>query len=122
MSNTNTYRKVVEISSLHRLINPVDQARNREYAGKVCVDVWDPGGATPNLECDEYPFASTKEGAYLGSTAAGGDSNGWRTWNGSSRLIGAEDNGTAGTRYINAQFYQANRMLDDDAFFVAISR
>jgi hypothetical protein len=107
---------------LHRLVDSVLQDRNRAYAGKVCEDVWGPGGATPNLNCDEYPFASTEEGAYTGSSAAGGNTNGWQTWHGSSRLIGELDNQESGRRYLNLGFYQTQRILNGDPFFVSINR
>ncbi|WP_416901302.1 hypothetical protein [Micromonospora echinospora] len=107
---------------LHRILdsNAIDQ--NRDYAGKVCKDVWGDGAATPNLNCDEYPMASTKEGAYTGSSASDGNPDGWRTWHGSARLIGEVDNQDSGRKYLNNGFYQPNRILDNDAFFVAINR
>lgn len=107
---------------LHRLIDSTLVDRNRAYAGKVCEDVWGSGAATPHLNCDEYPFASTQEGAYTGTSAAGGDSNGWRRWHGSSRLISEIDNQMSGGRYLNTQFYQAQRILNGDPFFVSIDR
>jgi hypothetical protein len=107
---------------LHRLIDQTLQDRNRTYAGKVCEDVWGPGAATPHLNCDEYPFASTKEGAYTGSSASNGNTNGWQTWHGSSRMIGEEDNQTSGRQYLNLGFYQSQRILNNDPFFVSINR
>ncbi|WP_433605692.1 hypothetical protein ACQP2P_28020 [Dactylosporangium sp. CA-139114] len=69
------------------------------------------------------PFATTYEGAYEGSPARDGDtSGGWQVWNGSSRLIGEEDNQDSGREYLNNQFYKPNRILDNDAYFVAINR
>jgi hypothetical protein len=107
---------------LHRLVDSTLINRNRTYAGNVCTDVWGPGAVTPNLNCDEYPMASTQEGAYTGSPAAGGDTNGWQRWNGSSRIIGEVDNQDSGRMYLNNGFYQPNRILDGDAFYVAINR
>lgn len=107
---------------LHRLIDSTLVDRNRAYAGKVCEDVWGPGAGTPNLNCDEYPFASTEEGAYTGSSASGGNTNGWQTWHGSSRLIGELDNQESGRRYLNLLFYQTQRILNGDPFFVSINR
>ncbi|MEV0134859.1 hypothetical protein AB0H83_41185 [Dactylosporangium sp. NPDC050688] len=95
--------------------------KNRDRAKKVCVDVWGDGAATPNLNCDEYPFASTYEGAYWSTTEADGDTNGWMQWNGSARMIGEIDNQDAGNLYLNNRFYKANRILDNDKFFVAIT-
>ncbi|MEV4709631.1 NucA/NucB deoxyribonuclease domain-containing protein [Actinoplanes sp. NPDC049316] len=107
---------------LHRLVDSTLNGRNRTYAGYVCADVWGPGAVTPNLNCDEYPMASTQEGAYTGSSAAGGDTNGWQRWNGSSRIIGEVDNQDSGRKYLNIGFYQPNRILDGDAFYVAVNR
>jgi hypothetical protein len=107
---------------LHRLIDETLRGKNRDHAGKVCVDVWGEGASNPNLNCDEYPFASTIEGAYTGSSASTGDPEGWRTWHGSARLIGEVDNQESGNLYLNIRFYQANRILDGDPFFVAIDR
>ncbi|MEU8258678.1 hypothetical protein AB0C06_30940 [Micromonospora inaquosa] len=83
------------------------------------VDVWAMAPRNPNLNCDEYPFASTREGTYTGS-ASTGDPEGWRTWRGSARLIGEVDNQESGNLYVNIRFYQADRILDRDPFFVAI--
>ncbi|SDT80380.1 NucA/NucB deoxyribonuclease domain-containing protein [Actinoplanes derwentensis] len=107
---------------LHRLVDSSLQNTNREWARKVCVDVWGEGSATPNLNCDEYPMASTREGAYTGSGGADGNSNGWQTWHGSARLIGEVDNQDSGRLYLNNGFYQPQRIIDGDAFFVAITR
>lgn len=107
---------------LHRLVNTEDQNKNRTYAGKVCDDVWGPLARNPDLNCDEYPFASTREGAYTGSTVPANNPDGWRTWHGSSRLIGEVDNQDSGRDYLNRGFYHANRILDGDAFFVDIDR
>jgi hypothetical protein len=107
---------------LHRLVDDNLKGRNRTEAGKVCTDVWGPGGSTPNLNCDEYPFASTREGAYTGSSASTGNTNGWLTWQGSSRLIGEVDNQDSGRDYLFNGFYTKQRILDNDPFFVAINR
>ena len=106
---------------LHRMTGEDRIDKNRLRAKKVCVDVWGDGAATPNLNCDEFPFASTYEGAYWSTTEADGDSNGWMQWNGSARMIGEEDNQDAGRDYLNTRFYKANRILDNDKFFVAIT-
>jgi hypothetical protein len=37
-------------------------------------------------------------------------------------MIGALDNQESGRRYLNVYFYQAQRILDNDPFFVAIDR
>ncbi len=98
---------------LHRLIDSVANDSNRTAAGRICDDVWGSDGRSPNLNCDEYPFASTYEGAYT-STSSG---TLLAVWNGSARLINGDDNQTAG-RYLNTRFYTVNRILDSDPFFV----
>ncbi|GAA3919486.1 hypothetical protein Aau02nite_29410 [Amorphoplanes auranticolor] len=107
---------------MHRLVDDNLKGRDRTEAGKVCTDVWGPGGSTPNLNCDEYPFASTREGAYTGSSASTGNANGWLTWQGSSRLIGEVDNQDSGRDYLFNGFCTVQRILDNDPFFVAINR
>jgi hypothetical protein len=88
----------------------------------MCADVWGAASATPNLICDEYPMASDREGAYTGSGGTDGDSNGWQTWHGSARLIGEVDNQDSGRLYLNNGFYPPQRIIDGEAFFVAIVR
>lgn len=88
---------------LHRLINAAKQQENRDAAISTCNEVWGDYRGT-GLECDEYPFASTKEGA-----AAGDDRY-------SARLIDGTDNRTGGQR-LNAM-HTVNRMLDGGAFYV----
>ncbi|GAA1089598.1 NucA/NucB deoxyribonuclease domain-containing protein [Kitasatospora arboriphila] len=95
---------------MHRLIDRPKQDTNRTAAIKTCEDVWG-NYAGSGLECDEYPFSSTYEGA-----AAGGDSPTRRY---SSRLIDAADNKEGGTRILAV--YTANRILDGDPFYVTIT-
>ncbi|MGA5703077.1 NucA/NucB deoxyribonuclease domain-containing protein [Peterkaempfera bronchialis] len=57
--------------------------------------------------CDEYPFASTKEGGASGVY--------------SRRMINAKQNSTAGGSKYLLKAYNDNRILDGDAFWVAIS-
>ncbi|MEU5521551.1 NucA/NucB deoxyribonuclease domain-containing protein [Streptomyces sp. NPDC047860] len=67
-------------------------------------DVWgDYSG--PDLQCDEYPFASTKE-------------RGADNFRYSARLIDGPDN-KGGGRRLNSM-YTANRILDGDAFYVTV--
>ncbi len=89
---------------LHRLINADQQQTNRNQAIKTCNDVWGDYSGTP-LQCDEYPFASTKE--------RGADNLRY-----SARLIDGPDNEEGGRR-LNSM-YTANRILDGDAFYVTI--
>nr|WSZ18826.1 NucA/NucB deoxyribonuclease domain-containing protein [Streptomyces canus] len=89
---------------LHRLINTDQQQANRNQATKTCNDVWGDYSGT-SLQCDEYPFASTKE--------RGADNLRY-----SARLIDGSDNEEDGRR-LNSM-YTANRILDGDAFYVTI--
>lgn len=91
---------------LHRLINPDQQNANNTAAIKTCVDVW--GVYDGNLlNCDEFPFASTYEGA------AAGDNNY------SARLIDASDNQTAGRKLLS--LYNSDRLFDNDEFYVQVT-
>ncbi|WP_327416408.1 NucA/NucB deoxyribonuclease domain-containing protein [Streptomyces sp. NBC_01233] len=91
---------------LHRLIDKTAQDKNRDAAIATCKDVWGDYSGT-KLQCDEYPFASTKEGA-----AAPGKRF-------SARLIDGGDNETGGRR-LN-EMYTLNRILNGDAFYVKIT-
>ncbi|WP_405681859.1 NucA/NucB deoxyribonuclease domain-containing protein [Streptomyces sp. NBC_00057] len=57
--------------------------------------------------CDEYPFASTKEGGATGVF--------------SRRMINEKHNSTAGGSKYLLKAYKDNRILNGDAFWVAIS-
>ncbi|MFB6614698.1 NucA/NucB deoxyribonuclease domain-containing protein [Streptomyces sp. NPDC056367] len=60
---------------------------------------------SPGLSCDEYPFASTKEGG----TTLGTFYRGW-AW-----VPRAEQNSQGG---LLISFYRTNRVLEDDPFWV----
>lgn len=110
---------------LHRLMNESKQRQNADEAKKVCVDVWGPDYARGGLDCDEFPFQSTYEGAYQATdNGSGGD---WSRWHGSARPIPSDEN-QAGGRALQA-FYAEHRILDDtqgqskvlaDAFWVHV--
>jgi hypothetical protein len=72
-----------EAAALHRTANSDTQGANTREAVRTCKDVWGPYDGQ-QLNCDEYPFATTREGA----SNAGG--------NYSARLIDATDNQNAG--------------------------
>ncbi|MCC3650767.1 hypothetical protein LIX60_04590 [Streptomyces sp. S07_1.15] len=91
---------------LHRLIDEKKQEDNRDVAIDTCHDIWGDYSGT-GLQCDEYPFASTKEGANAGDDRY------------SARLIDGPDN-EAGGRRLNSM-YTANRILDGDPFYVKIN-
>ncbi|MFE5122969.1 hypothetical protein [Streptomyces sp. NPDC056669] len=112
---------------LHRLFR--DTARrnkNRSEAKKVCVAVWGEDYATNDpagpRECDEYPFASTYEGAAQPASEPGARANNW-----SAKALAAGDNSAAGT--ILGEFYDKNRIIEGndanggevDAFIVKLS-
>ncbi|MFI9568841.1 NucA/NucB deoxyribonuclease domain-containing protein [Streptomyces rishiriensis] len=63
--------------------------------------------AGSGLQCDEYPFASTKEGSPKGDNRF------------SVRLIDGPDNRRGGERL--AAIYTLNRVLDGDAFYMKIT-
>jgi hypothetical protein len=108
---------------LHRLMGDGANA-NRDEARKVCVDVWGPNYANGGLQCDEYPFRATYEGAAYSTSGVTCDNPtatgpaDWRKWNGSARPIDGAENGAGGSAL--SAFYRVNRMLDCDAFYVRV--
>ena len=108
-------------SYLHRLTNAALATKNRN---KACPErLTRPKGRS----CDEYPFASTKEGAYT-SKASKARSQSWcrmkdpaRTGSkGWSRcFINASHNSSGGGLLV--KFYKAERILNNDRFQVAFS-
>jgi Deoxyribonuclease NucA/NucB len=99
---------------LHRLYHDTTRRRqNREgFAVPVCEQQW-PGYPELSQDCDEYPFASTYEGAarHLYEDVP----YGWF----SVRPILFSDNQTAGSRL--GTWYGADRILDGDAYYVRIT-
>ncbi|MFJ8081827.1 NucA/NucB deoxyribonuclease domain-containing protein [Streptomyces sp. NPDC096205] len=91
---------------LHRLVDKEKQKKNRARSIKECEKVWGDYTGT-DLQCDEYPFASTKEGSTKGDNRF------------SVRLIDGDDNETGGRRL--DQMYTLNRILDGDAFYMKIT-
>ncbi|SNR59103.1 NucA/NucB deoxyribonuclease domain-containing protein [Actinoplanes regularis] len=96
---------------LHRMFNEALKKDNRAASIGFCIDTWGPYDET-GLDCDEYPFASTQEGAVTGTT----DPQRPRS---SARLIPGDDNQLAGSRL--GAFYSNQRVLDTDAFTVNIT-
>ena len=86
---------------LHRTTNAKTIDKNRSRACPSSLHR--PAGDS----CDEYPFASTKEGGASGVF--------------SRKMINAKQNSRAGNVYLNVNFCKTNRVLDGDAFWVAIS-
>jgi hypothetical protein len=97
--------KVGETEPLRRLWDTTKNDANRDAAVKNCNDVWGPYDGTTR-ECDEYPFATTYEGAAKGDNRY------------SSRLITPADNREAG-KQLQAT-YTLNRLLDNDVFWTSI--
>lgn len=88
---------------------------NRNAAVKMCKEKYqeelacgtsaDADTPLPACSCDEYPFASTQTRDELGDSF-------------SAKRITAADNSMAGTMLGN--FYTANRILDEEEFYVSI--
>lgn len=109
-------------SPLHRLVNPTQQAANRNTACPSSLPR--PTGRT----CDEYPFASTYEGAALSGggartfswcqvTLTNPPSTGSLGY--SVCMIDAGENSAAGS-LLNSVLYVPSRVIDGDAFVVQI--
>lgn len=98
---------------LERLMDPAKRRANNEAAKKICQDVWGDNYAAGGLQCDEYPFASTYQGA------AESTGNQPFSWHGSARPITGADNVTGGS--LLGAFYGANRVLDKDRFYVVVN-
>lgn len=106
----------VPAETLHRTVSKARIDDNRKASVKQCKRYWGAnytqGGA---LECDEYPFASTYEGAAEHDYDADA-----RKFNFSVKPIPKADNGAGGN--LLRSFYAKNRMLDGmgDGFIVKI--
>ncbi|MFF4532250.1 NucA/NucB deoxyribonuclease domain-containing protein [Streptomyces sp. NPDC001407] len=93
---------------LHRLVSNWDAAaakayaKNRSVVRSTCAPLRHQAGE----ECDEYPFASSWEGAGKGDG------------NFSVKYVDGTQNGNAGTDLNN--WYVADRILHNDAFYVVI--
>ncbi|GAA2836265.1 DUF4434 domain-containing protein [Crossiella cryophila] len=95
---------------LHRLMDSTKQGQNRNASKLICNELW--AGPRSEKDCDEYPWASTQEGASTGVTDPDQPA-----WHGSARLITNKDNQAAGNHW-NIHLYNANRILDNDEFRV----
>lgn len=101
---------------LHRTVSAKRNEDNRKAAVKQCKRYW--GSNYTNggkKECDEYPFASTYEGAAEPDYDADA-----KKFNFSAKPIAKDDNKAGGL--ILKSFYAKNRILDgmDDGFIVKI--
>lgn len=91
---------------LHRIFYDTRlRDRNRETARAACQGQW-PNYSSHGKDCDEYPFSTTKEGAY--------NANG----NFSARALTSRDNQKAGSQL--STWYNDDRILDGDAFYVNV--
>ncbi|MDX2935681.1 NucA/NucB deoxyribonuclease domain-containing protein [Streptomyces ipomoeae] len=91
---------------LHRLVDQAKIDNNRKNSIRECEKVWGNYSGS-GLQCDEYPFASTKEGSTKGDNRF------------SVRLIDGPDNRRGGERLL--QMYTLNRVLDGDPFYMKIT-
>lgn len=111
---------------LHRLHHDTSRYKaNRRAAIATCVEHWGPDYATSvpevNRECDEYPFASTYEGAAQHAKDSSKPKDNY-----SARPLPKADNGAAGN--ILKAFMDRNRILDGfngkeevDGYLVTVS-
>ncbi|KOU37645.1 hypothetical protein ADK54_31560 [Streptomyces sp. WM6378] len=105
---------------LHRMTGNAKAVRqNRYYARKTCIAVSapadyvvDPVTGQRSRECDEFPFASTKEGA------AARDSAGNLLNRYSARAIDGSQNRLGGNEL--ADWYALDRILDGDEFSIDV--
>ncbi|MCX4920207.1 NucA/NucB deoxyribonuclease domain-containing protein [Streptomyces sp. NBC_00687] len=100
---------------LHRTVSARRIDDNRKAAVKQCKRYWGPNYTSGGKECDEYPFASTYEGAAQHDYDADA-----RAFNFSAKPIPGDDNQAGGS--ILKSFYAKNRIIDgtDDGFTVKI--
>jgi hypothetical protein len=86
---------------LHHITNVAQQQRNYNF---MCPRS---RRRPPGMQCDEYPFKTTKEGG----KGAPADSRGWK-------MVPAKEQQIQGG--LISSFYQAERLLDGDAFWVSV--
>ncbi|MGC4788183.1 NucA/NucB deoxyribonuclease domain-containing protein [Micromonospora sp. DT178] len=94
------------VRPLHRLIDEYLQKKNRDTACPTSGPNVLP--TAPDGSCDEYPFASTQEGAYTGDGVY------------SRRDVPLIENVAHGRDGVNRDFYVPNRIIHGDAFWVDI--
>ncbi|MFJ5635161.1 NucA/NucB deoxyribonuclease domain-containing protein [Streptomyces goshikiensis] len=97
---------------LHRAVevawDPASSTRvqdNRRVRTAAC-NVLSPGGAPAGQDCDEYPFASTWEGAGVGDG------------NYSVRWLNSRENNNAGT--LLSQWYGSQRVIGRELFYLEV--
>jgi hypothetical protein len=90
---------------LHR--NVISKAAAQKVRNQVCARRLTGNPPKKGLTCDEYPFATTKEGG----TKLSKENRGW-AW------VSAAQQSSQGGKV--RAFYYANRILDNDAFWVKV--
>ncbi|MFJ1672987.1 hypothetical protein ACIOK4_42845 [Streptomyces bottropensis] len=92
---------------------------NRSEAVKACKKYWGNDYATGGKECDEFPFATTYQGAAQALEAYDPQHKAPKK-NFSARPIPKDDNGAGGR--LMADFYRLNRIIDgsNDGFLIEI--
>jgi hypothetical protein len=85
---------------------------NNRIARAACR-TYDPNWGTPEMQCDEYPFRSTWEGANFTETFPGAK------WKYSALMVDGEENGKAGSDL--GVWYTQDHILAKDAFWVQIN-
>jgi hypothetical protein len=100
---------------LHRTVSSARIDKNRYEAVKQCKRYWGDNYASGGKECDEYPFASTYEGAAEPSYDPDA-----KKFNFSAKPIPRDDNQAGGL--ILKSFYAKNRIIDglEDGFIVKV--
>ncbi|GAA5046582.1 hypothetical protein GCM10023336_11240 [Streptomyces similanensis] len=100
---------------LHRTVSSARIDKNRGEAVKQCKRYWGPDYASGGKECDEYPFASTYEGAAQPQYDPDA-----KKFNFSAKPISRDDNQAGGL--ILKSFYAKNRIIDglEDGFVVQV--
>ncbi|MGW2028447.1 NucA/NucB deoxyribonuclease domain-containing protein, partial [Streptomyces decoyicus] len=119
------------------LTREMDEAVIKANRGKVCDSAWQRDSTVPDDSCDEFPFAATNQsGAQLNlsgkdcaqirpDTPSGGrwtvsyinDTSGRRCTIGH---VPNKENGSVGGSM--SRFYQDQRVLDDEKFWLAVGR
>lgn len=102
---------------LTRLYTPDGQLKesNRTKSIAMCKNVWGEYDGSVQ-QCDEYPFASTYQGAMTGAPKPS-DLQRY-----SVRVIDGNDNVHVGRDLLENNFYKTNRVLDKDQFTVRVDR
>ncbi|MEU4332538.1 NucA/NucB deoxyribonuclease domain-containing protein [Nonomuraea dietziae] len=91
---------------LHREVDDAKITAHRKSSTTMCVLGWPDPDEVKGLSCDEYPFASSQEGANSGGPI-------------SVDMISAVDNSGFGF-YVLGPWYEKERILHDDGWYLKI--